>query len=150
MCSYPAPKGLGPSAGPSYIFYERTTLWVSLLLTVLLNSQLKLIKMEHTAEPTRTLCQGEEVDAAKATRAETKTVADYFERYERRHEGKEGTEESNMDYWLSEEEEEESHQLRRQKWKSRAKREPYVVRDAKGPKLRPAEGSSMVWKPSRP
>lgn len=70
---------------------------------------------------------------------QTDPAAEYFERYEKKRGGEESIEESNMEYWLSEEEE-EGHQLKRRKWKSRVKREPYVVQDAKAPKLRPAEG----------
>jgi hypothetical protein len=71
--------------------------------------------------------------------AETGASPDYFDRYERSR-GEACIEASNVDYWLSEAEEEDSHQLKRQNRKTRSKREPYVVQEAKAPKLRPAEG----------
>jgi hypothetical protein len=94
--------------------------------------------MEHKEQAIRAFQreeQGQVVDA----KTSSKPAAEYFERFERRRDDKEDTEEISMDYWLSEEE--ESQQRKRRKWKSRLPKEPYVVQDAKGPKLRPAEGS---------
>lgn len=92
--------------------------------------------MEHSEHPTQLAVQEE---SSKAAKAKTGAAADYFKRYEKGREGQEGADEADMQYWLSEDEE-ESHQLKRQQWKSRRGKEPYVVRGAKGPKLRPAEG----------
>ena len=72
----------------------------------------------------------------------TTAAQDYFERYERTR-GPGDPEEragSSPEYWLSEEEE-ESHQLQRQKGKRRKRHGPAVAQEAKGPKLRPAEGT---------
>ncbi len=98
--------------------------------------------MQHPKEAIEAL-GGDELQPQTTNLAETDTTTEYFERYERRKGNGEGAKDINTDYWLSEDEEEESHQLKAQKWKSRVKKEPYVVQDAKAPKLRPAEG--MAW-----
>jgi len=94
--------------------------------------------MEHEEGAVSTL-GGEELELGTAKdMAETAALPEYFDRYERsRGEACMGA--SNVDYWLSETEEEDSHQLKRQNRKSR-KRGPYVVQEAKAPKLRPAQG----------
>ena len=99
--------------------------------------------MQHHKEAVEAPGEGDESQPQKTELAETDTAAEYFERYERRRDNGENTKDGNTDYWLSEDEEEESHQLGAQKRKSRAKKEPYVVQDAKAPKLRPAEG--IAW-----
>ncbi|KAF7506898.1 hypothetical protein GJ744_011139 [Endocarpon pusillum] len=106
--------------------------------------------MQHHKEAVKAPGEGDESQTMKTELAETDTAAEYFERYERRRGNEESTKDSNMDYWLSEDEEEESHQLRAQKRKSRAKKEPCVVQDAKAPKLRPAEDvlKRLRWDPS--
>lgn len=96
--------------------------------------------MQHHKEAVEAPGERDESQTQKPELAETDTAAAYFERYERQRGNGESTKDSNMDYWLSEDEEEESHQLRAQKRKSRAKKELYVVQDARAPKLRPAEG----------
>lgn len=99
--------------------------------------------MQHLKEALEAPGERDESQTQKTELAETDTAAEYFERYEKRRCNGESTKDSNMDYWLSEDEEEESHHLRAQKRKSRAKKEPYVVQEAKAPKLRPAEG--IAW-----
>jgi hypothetical protein len=94
-----------------------------------------LINMEHK----------EEAQQVNAKIAGIDAVTEYFERYERRREGEEEAVEGKMDYWLSEEEQEGGNQLKLRKWKSRSKKEPYVVQHAKAPKLRPAEGM-LGWR----
>jgi hypothetical protein len=101
--------------------------------------------MEHKEEAIQASARGEEAQQVKAKIAGTNAVAEYFERYERRREGEEEAAEGKMDYWLSEEEEDGRNQLKRRKWKSRSKKGPYVVQDAKAPKLRPAEGI-LTWR----
>jgi hypothetical protein len=97
--------------------------------------------MEHGEEASTIPNREGEAQSAKRDKAETDTVLEYFERYEKNRKSDENTEQK-LEYWLSEEEE-ESHQLRRRTRKSRQKKEPYVARDAKGPKLRPAEGEPV-------
>jgi hypothetical protein len=87
----------------------------------------------------------EEAQQVKAKIAGIDAVAEYFKRYERRREGEEEAVEGKMDYWLSEEEQGGGNQPKRRKWKSRSKKEPYMVQDAKAPKLRPAEGM-LNWR----
>jgi hypothetical protein len=98
-----------------------------------------------------------EPGARQETPKETKidATAEYFKRYERKPKGEGGTEQEDLGYWLSEDEEEKNHQLQRQRGEARL-REPYVVRDAKSPKLRPAEGeypqhatASQLMNPTR-
>jgi hypothetical protein len=94
--------------------------------------------MEHKDEAILTVDR-EEARLGKEKMAEAGAATEYFDRYERSR-GGENMGASDVDYWLSENEEEDSHQLKRRKWKSRSKRVPHVVQDAKAPKLRPAEG----------
>lgn len=99
--------------------------------------------MQHHEESIGPSGEGDAPQPQKIELAEAGAAAEYFERYERRRSNEESTKDSNMDYWLSEDEEEESHQLKAQKWKSRVRKEPYMVQNAKAPKLRPAEG--IAW-----
>ena len=90
----------------------------------------------------------EEQEQSVKAKASGTHAAEYFERFERRLVDKIDLEETSMDYWLSEEDE-ESNQLKRRKWKSKPQKEPYVVQGAKGPKLRPAEGTFLRGAGSR-
>lgn len=96
--------------------------------------------MEHPRSAVQRQAGEETLEATKATTPRIDTIGEYSARYERGLGGKEGYEDGNLNYWLSEEEE-ETHQLKRRKWKSRLRKGTYVVQDARGPKLRPAEGS---------
>lgn len=97
--------------------------------------------MADNEQPTGRSSAGGNARPVEAKKPKTDAAADYFERYERRQGGERHTEDNSLDYWLSDEEEEEDHQLRRRKWRSRVRKVPYVVEEAKGPKLRPAEGT---------
>jgi hypothetical protein len=101
----------------------------------------KLVQMELKEEEIRTPRLEVGAHTAKPKTMGHPAAAEYFERYEKSRGEEEQEGDSSMDYWLSEEEEEERHQLKRQKWKSRHQQAPYVVQNAKGPKLRPAEGN---------
>lgn len=97
-------------------------------------------------DPTKSVVQlqarEESLEPTTAKLLKTDTIAEYSARYERRPAGEEIYKDISLDYWLSEEEDEDAtHQLKRPKWKSQVRKETYVVQNAKGPKLRPAEGS---------
>ena len=103
--------------------------------------------MADNEESTETLGPGEKARPVKTKKPETDAATDYFERYEKRQGSEKHTEENSLEYWLSDEEEEEDHQLKRRKWRSRRMIVPFVVEEATGPKLRPAEGN-LIRKPS--
>lgn len=96
--------------------------------------------MAYNSEAMRTPGAEEQEQSAKAKRPETETAVEYFARYEKSPGSERDMQENKLDYWLSEEEE-ENQQLKRHKGRSQLKKLPYVVQDAKAPKLRPAEGS---------
>ena len=98
--------------------------------------------MKHKEEAMTTVDQEERTQSMNANRP----GAEYFQRYERGRGVKESAEDSNMDYWLSEEED-QIHQLKRQTGRSRIRKQLHVVQDAKAPKLRPATGN-MTSRPS--
>jgi hypothetical protein len=124
--------------GTSYLTRRHEQPFLSLLI-FLLFLEVKSVAMEHKEGAISTIGQGEVALGTQKGMAETGVSLEYFDRYERSR-GYESMGASNVDYWLSEDEEEDSQQLKRQTRKSRNKREPYVVQEAKAPKLRPAEG----------